>query len=66
MPTVYDVLDKVDPDLIKLLDANEKFATYRKIAPSTTTSSTIAVVHGSLGLDIDNRKVMGLTISSGN
>lgn len=63
MQTVNDIMDKVDTDLMKLIEANNDFTEYKKLQ-STTVSERDVSLKGSLGLMINPKHILGLSIYS--
>lgn len=62
MTTIKDIMDKVDVDLLNLINANDCYMEYRKIAPITTSAEGLHL-SGSLGIEINPKRPLGLTIS---
>lgn len=63
MTNVNDIMDKVDKDLLNLIEAGESFRTYRTLSKSAPTTSNAFVASGTLGIEIDSRKPIGISIS---
>lgn len=61
MITMNDILDKVDPELLKLIDASENYASYQKLTPPSSTAEDI-VARGNLGLEINPKRPLGISI----
>ncbi|MBY5442126.1 hypothetical protein HFO93_01215 [Rhizobium leguminosarum] len=62
MTKIDSIIDKVDADLLRLIDANETFTTYREIT-STVSRDNIAL-RGSLGIEINPKRTLGVAIYS--
>ena len=63
MPTVNDIMDKIDTDLMKLIDANNNFSEYRKVSSSIGTGHDVSL-RGVVGVQINPKNVIGLSIYS--
>lgn len=62
MQNIEEILEKVDPDLLKLMNASQDFSEYRKI--TSTSVSNDVLLSGSIGIQINPHKTLGVSIYS--
>ena len=63
MTKLDNIMDKVDPDLLKLIKANDDFRIYRGLATTTNSMHNVSI-KGSLGVEINPNRPLGLSFSS--
>ncbi|NSY10851.1 hypothetical protein G6L14_02325 [Agrobacterium vitis] len=62
MSEFLDVMEKVDQELMQLIDASKSFKQYRDITATTSSASGLEI-KGNLGLVINPKHPLGVSIN---
>lgn len=64
MMTVSEIMDKVDPQLLRLIGDTEQYSVYKEISRNPSSATGQVVARGNLGIEISNTRPLGIVIQN--